>query len=44
MKMLYFPRNSSNIFFCDPCFYATVQTFRLLDCYTVCDVPEAFWA
>ena len=25
-----FPKNSSNIFFCDPCFYAIVQKF--LDC------------
>ena len=31
MKALYFPKNFSSIFFCDPCFYATVQKFRLLD-------------
>ena len=23
------------IFFCDPCFYATGQKFKPLDCYTV---------
>ena len=27
-------------FFYDPCFYVTVQKFRLLDCYTVtCNSP-----
>ena len=32
MKMLYFlNQNSSNIFFCDPYFYAIVQRLRLLD-------------
>ena len=30
MKILYFPKNSSNIF-CDADFYATVQKFTLLD-------------
>ena len=30
MKILFFPENS-----CNPCFYATVQRFRLVDCYTV---------
>ena len=29
MKVLYFPKKSPP-FFCDPCFYATVQKFRLL--------------
>ena len=31
MKILYFPKKIPVIFFCDPCFYATVQNFRLLD-------------
>ena len=31
MKVFYFPKNSSNIFFWDPCFYLTVQKYRLLD-------------
>ena len=31
MKILNFPKNYSNIFFEDPCFYATVQKFRQLD-------------
>ena len=31
MKILYFSKYSSNIFFCDPCFYETVQKFRPLD-------------
>ena len=36
MKNLYFPL----IFFCDLCFYAPVQKFRLLDCCAVtCNNP-----
>ena len=31
MKSLYFPKNSSRLFFCDPCFYWTAQKFRVLD-------------
>ena len=32
MKILYFPKNFSNIYiFCSPYFYATVRKFRLLD-------------
>ena len=31
MKILYFRKNSSNIFFCDSCFYASAQKFRVLD-------------
>ena len=30
MKILYFPKKFLK-FFCDPCFYATVQKFSLLD-------------
>ena len=30
MKILYFPKKLL-YFFCDPCFYATAQKFRLLD-------------
>ena len=29
--MLYFPKQFLDYFFCDPCFYAPVQNFRLLD-------------
>ena len=32
MKILYFPKKFP-YFFCDLCFYATVQKFRLLDCF-----------
>ena len=32
MKILYFPKYSSNIYnLRDPCFYTTVQEFRLLN-------------
>ena len=31
MNILCFPKNCTNVFFCDPCVYATVQKFRLLD-------------
>ena len=30
MKILYFPKKFL-YFFCDPCFYSTVQKFQLLD-------------
>ena len=40
MKIFYFPNNFSNIFFGDPCFYATLQTFRLVDCHNaICKNP-----
>ena len=31
MKILYLLKYFLKYFFCDPCFYATVQKFRLLD-------------
>ena len=31
MKMFDFPKKFLRYFFCDPCFYATVEKFRLLD-------------
>ena len=41
MKIFYFPNNSSNFFFGDPCFHATLQKFRLVDCHNVtCRNPE----
>ena len=41
MKIFYFANNSSNSFFGDPCFHATLQMFRLVDCHNVtCRNPE----
>ena len=38
MRVVYFLKN---FLFCDTCFYATVQKFRLLYCYTVtCNMPD----